>query len=443
MAPVFASRRRAVEFAALVEGNSSEAGERYAHLLELVGQLQAVPARTPSHEFVADLRARLMAEADTALVPVTARERAETDRRLSLPARRTSRDGRVAGALGSLAFVGAAAAITVGAQVALPGDTLYPVKRAIEDVRTEIAVGEDDTGTLMLAHASERLGETAALTRRAELDVPATETGLRDFTAQATGGAVLLTSAYAAEREPATIVRLRDFTGDSMEDLAALEPSLPPEARDELYAAAEAMITIDDEATSACRACGGAGIDTLPPNLLSSAPSPFDPGALAGLPVPGAGGGGGGDQANLPGPLSTLVPEDPTSVPTPRSGGRVPTGSAPVPTVPTLLVPTVPVPVPSAPVPSAPLPSAPVPTPKPTPKPTPRVPTPTLPTATPSPPKLPTPTILPTTLPTVLPTALPTILPTLLPTVSPTVLLTILPTLTPSLPVGSLPPVAP
>lgn len=416
MAPVFASQRRADEFAALVEGTSTDAGERYARLLEVVGHLQAVPARAPSPEFAAELRARLMAEADTVLVPVTARERAETDRRLSLPVRRTSRDRRVAGALGSLAVVGVAAAITVGAQVALPGDTLYPVKRALEDVRTEIAVGEDNTGTVMLAHASERLVETAALTRRVELDVPATETGLRDFTEQSVDGAELLTSAYAAEGEPAAIARLRDFTGDSMKELAALEPSLPPEARDELFAAADAMTAIDDEASALCPACGGAGIDTLPPNLLASAPSPpLDPGALPGLLDPGAGGGGDGGRANSPGPLLPTLPPEP--VPRLPSGGPVPTASPSVP-------------VPSVPVPSAPLPTATPSTPK---LPTPSVPT-NLPTVLPTTP----PTVLPTTLPTILPTTLPTLLPTLLPTVTPTQLLTILPTLTltPLLPDG-------
>ena len=122
-----------------------------------------------------------MAEADTVLVPDTARHAAATEQRLTVrpTARRTSRDRRLAVGVGSLALLGAAASVTVGAQVALPGDTLYPMKRAIEDVRTELAVGDARTGRLMLSHATERLEETEGLTRRDDVDVRATEDTLQ------------------------------------------------------------------------------------------------------------------------------------------------------------------------------------------------------------------------------------------------------------------------
>src|ERR1700754_3262497 len=101
MASVFA--RRADEFAALVEGTSTSGLERHARLLDVVGQLQAETSPAPRPVFVADLRDRLMAEAETVLVPVAARESAATDARLTLPGRtgarsrrRTSRDRRIA-----------------------------------------------------------------------------------------------------------------------------------------------------------------------------------------------------------------------------------------------------------------------------------------------------------------------------------------------------------
>ena len=83
MTPVFAARRRAEKFAALVEGASTGRADdaRYSDLLELVAAMRETPAAEARPEFVADLRARLMAEADTALVP------ADTSR-LTLPARR-------------------------------------------------------------------------------------------------------------------------------------------------------------------------------------------------------------------------------------------------------------------------------------------------------------------------------------------------------------------
>ncbi|MEO5851499.1 MAG: DUF5667 domain-containing protein [Nocardioides sp.] len=394
MPSVFASRRRADEFAALVDGATTDAGERYARLLVVVDRMQSVPAPAPRSEFAVDLRSRLLAEADTVLVPTAARERAATENRLSLPpAARTSRDRRVALGLGSLAFVGAAASVTIGAQVALPGDTLYPVKRALEGVRTELAVGDQNTGTLMLAHASERLEETAALTRRTEIDTPATETGLRDFTEQAEGAADLLTTAYADSGEPDTIVDLRDFTGQSMERLAALEPGLPDGARDELYAAADAVVAIDDEAAAACPTCGGTGIDVLPPNLVASAPSAVGPATLPEAPVvTGGGSGRGGSPVPVPS-LPTLAAGEPTALPTLPSG-PLPTG--------------LPTAAPTLPLPTSPLPSAPLPTVNGTPT-----------------PRLPLPSIT-----SVLPTVLPTVPPTILPTVDPTDPLTILPSVT-------------
>ena len=152
MASVFA--RRADEFAALVEGTSTSGLERHARLLDVVGQLQAESPPAPRPAFVADLRERLMAEAETVLVPVAARESAATEDRLRLrvpgrtaPAagRRTSRDRRIAWGIGSLALLTSAATVAVGSQVALPGDTLYPVKRAMEDVSTSLAIGDGET----------------------------------------------------------------------------------------------------------------------------------------------------------------------------------------------------------------------------------------------------------------------------------------------------------
>ena len=221
-----------------------------------------------------------MAEADTVLVPDTSPSAAtETEQRLTLrpAARRTSRDRRLAVAVGSLALLGATASVAVGSQVALPGDTLYPMKRAIEDVRTDLAVGDARTGQLMMSQATERLEETEGLTRRDDVDVRATEDTLRDFTEQAEGAAVLMTAAYTDSGRPETIVALRDFTGDSMDRLEALEPTVPPAAHDELVAAADAVVAIDDDATATCPSCGGAGVVNVPISLTSSGLLPTTP----------------------------------------------------------------------------------------------------------------------------------------------------------------------
>ncbi|GAA2131352.1 DUF5667 domain-containing protein [Nocardioides bigeumensis] len=398
MASVFASR--ANEFAALVDGTSTSGLDRHARLLDVVGQLQVVAtehAPAPRPEFVADLRERLLAEAETVLLPLSddTRRQVVAEDRLRLPgsARRTTRERRLALGVGSLALLTSAATITVGSQVALPGDTLYPIKRGLEGISTTLAVGDGETGERLLAHATERLDETQGLTRRAEVDADATERSLRDFTSQAQDGAVLMTESYADTRDESRISDLRDFTGDSMERLAELEPAVPDEARDELVAAAAAVVQIDDDARNTCPQCGGRGVTSLPISLISSS---VPTGALGDLGLEGSGDATGNGGPDIPG---TIVPTDvPTDLPT--------------------LLPT------AAPTPTGGVPSG---------APTSGLPSPALPTASQTP-KLP----LPTALPTLLPTALPT-----LPTLVPSSLLTPLDPITSAIPLDPITSVLP
>ena len=163
MTSVFASRRRAEEFNSLVEAPHAGAPRsgRDAHLeefLSIVESLRAVPAAEPRPEFVASLRAELMAAADTLLVPAT-------DDRLALPARNARRDRRLAAAIGGLAVVGAGTSMAVAAQSALPGEMLYPLKRVIEDAQTGVAQGGDAQALSLLDSATSRLSEVSELGR--------------------------------------------------------------------------------------------------------------------------------------------------------------------------------------------------------------------------------------------------------------------------------------
>ena len=89
MSSVIPARRRAEEFAALVDGASDPAGTRHEDLVELVTLLRGTPLVTPRAEFVGELRDALMAEADVALAPV--------DSKLALRTHtRTRRDRRTA-----------------------------------------------------------------------------------------------------------------------------------------------------------------------------------------------------------------------------------------------------------------------------------------------------------------------------------------------------------
>lgn len=321
----FTAQRRADAFDALVEGRSTgDQATRDADLLELVGALRSTPQIQARPEFVADLRAQLMAEADTALVP------ADTSR-LRLPDRQPRRERRLAAVVGGIAIVGATTSVAVASQSALPGDTLYPIKRAIEGAHTGLSVGEGNKGNVALANASDRLDEVDALTRQDGLadDLRIAQT-LSTFTDQATQASDLLLSDYAHSGNESSIAALRDFSSASLDQLAALEPFIPVEARDELIRAAQMLQAIDAEAAQRCPTCGGTPIESVPPALavkqiqLPLVPEQSD----------GADGSGTKGQDGKKGPGDTQLPSvspsdlGPASVSNPDSTSGTPGSTA-------------------------------------------------------------------------------------------------------------------
>jgi len=315
MTAAFSARRRADEFEALLSrGADSSLSEhdtqKYADLLEVVSDLRSLPEVTARPEFVGSLRERLMAEADTALV-----RQPPAPQRLAMPATTRRRDRRLGALLGGVALVGATASMAVAAQTALPGESLYGVKRGIEAAQVRLADDESQRGRTLLAQADTRLLELEQLAAgdggREQL-IPDT---LDAFTEQSsTGVRSLLTSYDRGVEQDAQ--HARDFTAASLERLDALEEQLPESARDELLAAGRTLTDLDLEVSSACPVCSG-GITTTPDFLLTSAPVDL----LTGLDV---------DELTLEAaPVSgqdltgIVVPEElkglPTAVPTPTT----------------------------------------------------------------------------------------------------------------------------
>ncbi len=280
MTPVFSVRRRAEEFNSLVEDTSAGRvpDSRLAESLELVAAVRALPTVEPRPEFTASLRERLLDAADTLLLPS-----ADTQR-LTLPPRRTARDRRVAAVVGGFAVVGATASLAVAAQSALPGEMLYPLKRAMENAETGIRVSDEAKGASMLASATDRLAEIAALSRAGDLTEDTAATTLTTFSDQALVASELVLADYAQNGDQDAIEELRLFTADSMEALSQLDAVLPEAVRDELLYAAQVLGQIDAAAGRACPGCLG-GIEELPSFLLSSAGQVAEP-ALVVVPAP-------------------------------------------------------------------------------------------------------------------------------------------------------------
>jgi len=314
MTSVFASRRRAEEFHSLVDAPAAGAvrDARAEEFLAIVESLRAVPEPEPRPAFVASLREELLTAADTLLAP-------EPDARLSLPPRNARRDRRIAAAIGGLAVVGAGTSMAVAAQSALPGEMLYPLKRAIEDAESGVS-SPDAKGATLLDMASTRLSEIRTLDREGHLaDEPAAvATSLTDFADQSSRASDYILDDFRTSDDRRLIRELRDFTGSSMNTLQSLRSRIPSSARDELLAAVEVVSEIDARARQACPDCGGRGVEQVPPVLLTSAatgtPLVVIPGATVESWRPRSGGRRGGSDGtgpvgDLTGPL-LAAPDD-------------------------------------------------------------------------------------------------------------------------------------
>lgn len=259
MNPVFPAQKRAEEFSSMVEGTSTTALRdtgKYADLVPLVGlvtSLRQAPAPEARPEFVSDLRSRLMLAAETALVPDTS---AQVEARRQATPRRTGRERRLAVAIGGFALVSASASMSVAAQTALPGDTLYPLKRALENVHESVLRDADDKGATMLDNASGRLAEVDKLSRNGGQDPQVIADTLEDFAAQAVEASDVLIGDFQETGRLQSIEELRSFTSSSLEALQRLETLVPVEARGSLIEATRILGDIDALALSACPTCG-------------------------------------------------------------------------------------------------------------------------------------------------------------------------------------------
>lgn len=267
----FSTRRRAEEFDAAISRPLTEQDAReFAALLAVVRDLRAMPQPTPRSDFVSDLRVRLMAEADTALLPQAARPLTATEQRLLLPVRASRRDRRLAAVLGAAALVGATSSMAMAAQTALPGESLYPVKRAIEQAQSQFARDDAAKGQALLANARGRLDEVRDLTESGSpASISAVEDTIEAFSDQAEDASDALLAAYAETGDEALVTDLRSFTSSSMDRLSELESVVPESARESLFAAGERLVDIDRRASQSCPACNGTAT-SIPPNLLSA-----------------------------------------------------------------------------------------------------------------------------------------------------------------------------
>lgn len=259
--------RRAQQFHELVE-NPSTGGARtsqYADLLDVVGALRSTPTPVANPAFVADLRERLIAEAESVLVAAAA-ARDDTDARLRLrpttPQTRR-RQRRLATVVSGVALIGVSATVAVAAQSALPGDSLYSIKRGIESAHAELTFDRADRGRVLLDSAGTRLDEAQQLSRE-HADPTRVSEALDAFTQEAIDGSDLLIADYQATGDRSSMTTLRTFTVTSMERLKVLQSEVPPASYDSLLQAAQALDQVQQASVHACSACDGPLIGSIP-----------------------------------------------------------------------------------------------------------------------------------------------------------------------------------
>lgn len=252
------SRGAAEEFAALLEGRSGDPGQ-HADLLELVTALRATPPVEARPEFVSSLRTQLVAAAERA--PAAAD--ADLALRLTPRQRRGSRERRIAALVGGFAVVAASGSMAMAAQDALPGEVLYPVKRAIEDAQTNLKSDGAAKADTVLSHAEARLDEVQRLTAKgADDDLIAS--ALQDFTDQTEQASELALDDYSETGKTAPIADLRDFASQSMSVLAGLGTEVPDAVRAPLITATQTVRQVDAAAWEACPSCSSDEITVLP-----------------------------------------------------------------------------------------------------------------------------------------------------------------------------------
>jgi hypothetical protein len=168
--------------------------------------------------------------------------------------RRQGRRIRLVASTAALVLLGGGIGSAAAAQQAMPGDTLYGMKRSIENVSTNVSVGDDSRGRRDLEHAMTRLSEVQQLAGNGG-SVGTINATLDDFSAQSRKGVSRLVASYQQDGDETSITAITAFITSARQALVGLAPKLPPES---LKSGVEALATIEQLAqhtTAACPKC--------------------------------------------------------------------------------------------------------------------------------------------------------------------------------------------
>lgn len=240
-----------------------------ADLVAAAEQICLAATIEPSEDFRSSLRVQLMAEAATVLSPDGPVRRPKKHRRLGwrrgpVHAPSYALRRRLAGITAALVTAASFIGLVGTSAEALPGEMLYPVKRAVENV--ELAFHKDDLarGQFRLAQASERLAEARRLTEASSPQSQSRVAGtLDDFASQAKDGSSSLFRDYGHSGSEQSITVVNDFSAAAAADLARLAGNVPSDASESFRTAADTVTDLVTKASTLCTTCNSANVPDL------------------------------------------------------------------------------------------------------------------------------------------------------------------------------------
>jgi uncharacterized protein DUF5667 len=217
-----------------------------AQLIAALESAQGAAAeQLPGQRHRRPVRAARGAQGAHRAAPVSALARLRPRSRLS--------KGLAASGLTMGVAVGALGGVAVASTNALPGDTLYGLKRGMEDLRLDFAGSDEDRGQVYLDHAATRLNEAGRLMERARSgdldegqldDVSRALASMRD---DASEGHRLLSAAYESEGSIGPIQSLSSFSDNHRGTWTRLRERLPGALRDISTEVSGVFDAIDEE----------------------------------------------------------------------------------------------------------------------------------------------------------------------------------------------------
>ncbi|URM90235.1 DUF5667 domain-containing protein [Streptomyces sp. MRC013] len=371
------AHRRANAFAQALEDQAAQQPEASAEpselgrLLTLANGLGELPKPTMDPEVKAVQRARLVAAMEATSQEGAATGGASADptvpeqrtpngrgahrtaalRRLRPRTRWTK--GLAAGGLTVGVAAGALGGVAAASSDALPGDSLYGLKRGMEDLKLGLADDDADRGEIHLAHASTRLSEARRLLERGrsgELDpeslgeIRRTLDGMQRDVSE---GHRLLRLAYERDGRIGPIATLDSFARNHRGTWDGLRSKLPPQLTDTSDQVTSAFDAIDQQVAPLKsrlpgtpekngRSPGGPGTTTGPTGPGPSRQAPPAPhaqptGGTESSPGPSGGSGPDIEEGLIGGGTGGLLDPGPPTNPAPPSQDQPQKPPAPAP----------------------------------------------------------------------------------------------------------------